>query len=122
MALKEYPKKISSVVGKLFERMGYNTTITKRSGDGGVDVIAKNDSKGEKIYISVKHWSNNVGDPEVRDIVGSAHLEHANKAILVSTKSDFTTQAWERATIDNYFLELWDSKRFKDELYHNFLK
>jgi len=116
------PYEMEDLVGKLFERIGYNVTITKRSADGGVDVIAKDDSKGEKLYISVKHWNNNVGDPEVRDIVGSAHLEHANKAILVSTKSNFTNQALERATVDNYFLELWDSNKFKEELRHKFLK
>jgi len=86
--------------------------------DNGIDVEAKNDT--EYIGIQVKHWENNVGYDDVAKTLGSS--SKFNKFIIISTRSGFTSQAFKRAEDDPYRIELWDSKRFKEELQKNFLK
>jgi hypothetical protein len=113
------------LVGKLFEKKGYSVTIgvptadggTKRQGDFGIDVEAKNGK--EYLGIQVKHWSMDVGFEDVAKTLGVA--QKFNKVIIVSTKSGFTSQAWEHAQNNPYLIELWDSNKFKNELRQNVL-
>ncbi len=108
------------LVGKLFEKKGYSVTIgvptadggTKRQGDFGIDVEAKNEK--EYLGIQVKHWSMDVGFEDVAKTLGVA--QKFNKVIIVSTKSGFTSQALEHAQKNPYLIELWDSNKFKNEL------
>ena len=108
------------LVGKLFEKKGYTVTIgvptadggTKRQGDFGIDVEAKNGK--EYLGIQVKHWSMDVGFEDVAKTLGVA--QKFNKVIIVSTKSGFTSQALEHAQNNPYLIELWDSNKFKNEL------
>ena len=108
------------LVGKLFEKKGYAVTIgvptldggTKRQGDFGIDVEAKNET--EYLGIQVKHWSLDVGFEDVAKTLGVA--QKFNKVIIISTKSGFTSQAWEHAQNNPYLIELWDSNKFKNEL------
>lgn len=108
------------LVGKLFEKKGYSTTIgvptadggTKRQGDYGIDVEAKNDK--EYLGIQVKHWTMDVGFEDVAKTLGVA--QKFNKVIIVSTKSGFTNQALTHAQNNPYLIELWDSNKFKNEL------
>ena len=108
------------LVGKLFEKKGYSVTVgvptadggTKRQGDFGIDVEAKDER--EYLGIQVKHWSMDVGFEDVAKTLGVA--QKFNKVIIVSTKSGFTSQAWEHAQKNPYLIELWDSNKFKNEL------
>ena len=108
------------LVGKLFEKKGYSVTIgvptadggTKRQGDFGIDVEAKNEK--EYLGVQVKHWSMDVGFEDVAKTLGVA--QKFNKVIIVSTKSGFTSQALEHAQKNPYLIELWDSNKFKNEL------
>jgi hypothetical protein len=108
------------LVGKLFEKKGYSVTIgvptadggTKRQGDFGIDVEAKNGK--EYLGIQVKHWIMDVGFEDVAKTLGVA--QKFNKVIIVSTKSGFTSQALEHAQKNPYLIELWDSNKFKNEL------
>jgi hypothetical protein len=108
------------LVGKLFEKKGYSVTIgvptadggTKRQGDFGIDVEAKNGK--EYLGIQVKHWVMDVGFEDVAKTLGVA--QKFNKVIIVSTKSGFTSQALEHAQKNPYLIELWDSNKFKNEL------
>lgn len=97
-------------VGELFKKMGYNVTITKKTGDYGVDLVAKVDK--DVIAVQVKRYAhgNNVGAEEVQELLGASWKYKANKAILVTT-SDFTRQAAEQSK--EAPIELWD----KDYLY-----
>jgi hypothetical protein len=114
------------LVGKLFEKKNYTVTVgvptanggIKRQGDFGIDVEAKNGK--EYLGIQVKHWSMDVGFEDVAKTLGVA--QKFNKVIIVSTKSGFTSQAWAHANDNPYLIELWDSKRFKDELRQYLLK
>ena len=113
------------LVGKLFEKKEYSVTVgvptadggTKRQGDFGIDVEAKNES--EYLGIQVKHWSMDVGFEDVAKTLGVA--QKFNKVIIVSTKSGFTSQALEHAQKNPYLIELWDSNKFKNELRQHLL-
>ena len=113
------------LVGKLFEKKGYSVTVgvptadggTKRQGDFGIDVEAKNGK--EYLGIQVKHWSMDVGFEDVAKTLGVA--QKFNKVIIVSTKSGFTSQALEHAQKNPYLIELWDSNKFKNELRQHLL-
>ena len=53
---------------KLIKERGYNIELTKGSGDGGIDLIARKD--GRKIIIQCKKWKNQVGPAPVRELQG----------------------------------------------------
>lgn len=74
-------------IGKVYSRLGYQTHVTKRSGDGGVDVIAKKDN--ETIYIQCKHYaaSTHLGAPELQAFWGCCSGNGIGKGIMVCTSS-----------------------------------
>ena len=102
------------LVGKLFEKKGFNSQVTGKTGDFGIDVESK--STDEYLGIQVKHWISDVGFEDVAKTLGVS--SKFNKVIIVSTKTGFTSQAIEFSQRDEnrYRLELWDSNRFKLEL------
>jgi restriction system protein len=67
---------------------------TKRTSDGGIDLVAWSTDPfvGGKYVIQCKDWSNPVGAPIVRDLYGVVHSEDANRGILI-TASSFTQEA-----------------------------
>lgn len=90
------PEDFEVKVQILFEKMGFKTEITKKTGDGGIDVIAHNINpiiKG-KYIIQCKYYQegNNVGESVVRELFGVVHAENAVKGIIATT-SDFTRSA-----------------------------
>jgi hypothetical protein len=85
------PTEFEHFVSALFEKIGYKTTVTKQSGDGGIDVILE--SRDGKASVQVKRWNGTVGRPEVQKLVG-ASVKGFEKMYFVTT-SDFTTEARE---------------------------
>ena len=82
------------LIGSLFQKMGFEVEVTQSSGDGGVDVIAYYNNpvfKG-KYLVQCKHWNQQVGQPEIRDLYGTVMHDKAIKGILITT-STFTDQA-----------------------------
>ena len=64
-----------------------------RSSDGGIDGIINEDRLGlDAVYIQAKRWQGGVGNPVVRDFVGSLVGHSANKGVLITT-SHFTSEA-----------------------------
>ncbi len=94
-------------IAKLFRAMEYNTEVTSKTGDYGIDVIARKGT--ETIAIQVKHYmeGNNVGNQEVQRLLGSMKLKNvkATHGILVTT-SRFTVQA--KVQAEETDAELWD--------------
>lgn len=74
-------------IGKVYSRLGYQTIVTKRSGDGGVDVIATKDN--ETVYIQCKHYGENthLGAPELQAFWGCCSGNGINKGVMVCTSS-----------------------------------
>ncbi len=90
-------------VADLFVRLGYQSEVTKSSGDQGVDVIAK---KGEKIIaIQAKHYNQAVGNHAIMEVVAGAKYYNANLCYVV-TNNYFTKSAKELAATNNVIL--WD--------------
>ena len=78
----------------LLEKMGFEVTDTKISGDGGIDLIAQNHQPllSGKYIIQCKRYTGGVGEPIIRDLYGVVTSERANKGILITT-GYFTKQA-----------------------------
>lgn len=113
------PYEFEDFVADLFERMGYTTKVTSKSGDFGVDVIAEN--RVERIAIQVKRHklSNKVGAPTVQKTLGSIHKANANKTMIVTT-SHFTGPAKEQARDGP--IELWDKNILHNQVEKFFIQ
>jgi restriction system protein len=73
------------------------------SGDRGADLIGH--YQGQRYIIQCKHYRKKVPPAHVRDLVGTLHIQKADRALLVTT-SGFTAQGYEEAR--NQPIELWD--------------
>lgn len=98
---KASPRFFEQLVVELLLKMGYGGSLKDagkaigQSGDGGIDGIIKEDKLGlDVIYIQAKRWENVVGEPVIRNFVGSLVRNHANKGVLITT-SYFTNDAKE---------------------------
>jgi len=101
------PFQFEELIATLFNKLGYETEVTAKTCDFGIDIIAKK----EKVIIAIqtKKYAkgNNVGNRDVQRLLGAMQQRRvkANKAILITT-SDFTVQAMEQA--EETPIELWD--------------
>jgi hypothetical protein len=88
------------LIEDLLARMGFQTEMTKTTGDGGIDIIAKLDKPiyGGLYLFQCKRFApdNIVGAPTIRDFYGAVTADRAVKGIFI-TSSDFTAQAREFA-------------------------
>jgi Holliday junction resolvasome RuvABC ATP-dependent DNA helicase subunit len=86
------------LISTLLIKMGFQTEMTKTTGDGGIDIIAMLDKPifGGRYLFQCKRFApdNLVGSPTVRDFYGAVTADRAVKGILITT-SDFTVQAQE---------------------------
>ena len=90
-------------VGELFSDMGYLTTITKSSGDQGIDIIAEKNNVS--FGIQAKKYTGSVGNKAVQETV--AGLNHYGlKRGIVLTTSHFTKSAIQLAESNDILL--WD--------------
>lgn len=98
-------------IGKLFEKMGYTTKVTKLSGDQGIDILAtKNDFV---VAIQAKCYSGIVGNHAIMEAVAGTKYYKANKCMVI-TNSSFTKSAQELAKANE--VELWDRQVLKEKL------
>lgn len=90
------------LIGDLLEKLGYeNVEVTKRSGDGGIDVKAVLTVYGftnVKTAVQVKRYSHNVSDSVVRELRGAAETDQRG---LIITTADFTAAAKNEAAAKN---------------------
>ena len=98
------PYFFEKLVVELLLKMGYGGfangggEVIGRNGDGGIDGVIKEDKLGlDVIYIQAKRWEGVVGEPIIRNFVGSLVRNHANKGVIITT-SHFTTEAKEYVT------------------------
>lgn len=89
---------------------GYqNIKVTSGSGDYGVDILCE--KRHQKYAIQCKHYSGNVGNHAVQEVLSGKILYNCDIAIVL-TNSYFTSAAEETARLTN--IELWDRGRLKD--------
>jgi restriction system protein len=73
--------------------MGYHARVTRKSNDGGIDIIASKDELGFEppiIKVQCKQVETNIGQPDVAQLYG--HIEQREHGLFV-TLGGFTQQA-----------------------------
>jgi Holliday junction resolvasome RuvABC ATP-dependent DNA helicase subunit len=91
-------QEFEKLISDLLTRMGFQTEMTKTTGDGGIDIIAKLDKAifGGLYLFQCKRFApdNLVGASTVRDFYGAVTADRAVKGIFITT-SGFTVQGRE---------------------------
>ncbi|KAA1175872.1 restriction endonuclease [Marinobacter salinexigens] len=96
------PEEMEELTAALLRAMGYQTRVSAKGPDRGVDVLASPDGLGltqPRIKAEVKHRSGSMGSNPIRSFIGA--LRDGDQGIFVST-GGFTREARyeaERATI-----------------------
>ncbi|AEJ41556.1 restriction endonuclease [Sulfobacillus acidophilus TPY] len=109
------------LVIKLLVAMGYGggfedeaARVVGRVGDNGIDGVINQDPLGlDVVYVQAKRWDDTVGEPVVRDFVGSLVGKHANKGVLLTT-STFSEKALQFADKLGQKVILIDGERLVD--------
>lgn len=105
------PRQFEEVLADLLTGMGYETTLTAPSGDGGKDIIAKmNTELGEVLcLVEAKRYRKDrkVGVELVRTLFGTVFDHNASSGMLVTTSS-FTSGAKDFQSKHKYRLTLRD--------------
>lgn len=115
--LRLTPREFECLVGELWKRFGYQVELTKRTRDGGRDIIAiRREEIGLRVLIECKRFdlSNKVGVDLVRTLYGVKTDECASKAVLATT-STFSSEAmrfcerhyWELEPCDHEDVITW---------------
>jgi len=100
------PDEFEQYVSELFRTKGFTTTITGRSGDGGVDIRA---AKGDnKVIIQCKRYRGVVGVPEMREFASVVQRAGVKVGYFVTT-SHFSHEAEDWALMER--IELVDQDR-----------
>jgi len=100
-----------NLVCSLYQKMGYETFLTKRSGDWWIDVVAEKNEAGEaiRVWVECKCWNKDVGEPIVRNLLWAILHKKCAKWVLISAKG-FTKPAKIFAKSNNQ-IELLDGKK-----------
>ncbi len=103
--MKFSPTDFEKLVVRLLLKMGYGSgiddagSVTKASGDGGIDGIIKEDQLGfSSIFIQAKQWQPNtkVDRPEVQKFAGALQGVKASRGLFITT-AGFSAKAREYA-------------------------
>jgi cell division protein FtsL len=109
------PYEFEEIVARLFRAMGFSCQVTSKSGDYGVDVVAKRGAEVIAIQCKRNSEGNLVGNRTVAMLAGA--MQHvrtrATRGIIVTT-SGFTRQAAHQA--EGCAIELWDRRRLREEI------
>lgn len=91
---------LEQYTAELFQRMGYQVSLTPKTSDHGVDVKMTS-PRGEREVVQCKQWPSRnrglVGEPEVRDFYGTMMAENAVLGYVVAPHG-FTQEALKWAT------------------------
>ena len=118
-ALKNHPhlireitaREFEEVVAEVFRDKGFVVDLTKRTRDGGKDIIAiHTDALGipSKYFIECKHYAedNKVGVGIVRELQGVMHTKDGPNKTILATTSTFTSDA--RKFVESEASSKWD--------------
>lgn len=104
-------------VAKIFEQNGYYVYHTRKTNDGGKDIIVEKNNI--KIYIECKYWNahNAIGREAIQKLVGAAIMDDVQNAIFITT-SGYNQNAITAANMinrqDNFKIELWGKQKLID--------
>ncbi len=98
-------------LGVLFSNMGYETKVTKATGDQGIDLIAS--KTRYKIGVQAKRYSGSVGNSAIQEAYAGKKYYQLDKIIVV-TNSFFTDSAIQLAEANDVIL--WDRSILKEKI------
>ena len=98
-------------VALLMSEMGYDTYVTQKSSDYGIDIIARKNSKKIAVQCKRHNENNKIGNKLIQQLLGSMDFVKADSCIFVTT-SYFTSNAINQGA--NSPIELWDKDTFHD--------
>jgi restriction system protein len=104
LLMEMLPDRFEALIGELLIRMGFDegtVTVTRRSGDGGIDVTGvyrATGLTGVTAAVQAKRWKNNVQAPTVTSLRGSLQLQEQG---IIITTSDFSKGARMEAIAQN---------------------
>ena len=92
------PRQFEELVAELFKEKGFEVELTKRTRDGGKDIIAiSKDAFGGtlKYFIECKHYAENnkISVELVRNLYGVKHTKDGPNKVMLVTTSSFTSSA-----------------------------
>lgn len=89
--LRFEPRQMEELIAASYKELGYQVTLTPKSGDGGRDVIAIHDGIKVRLLDQVKRYAPHhiVDADEVRSLFGVVSLDQAASKGVVTTTSDF---------------------------------
>jgi restriction system protein len=93
------PVEFEHFVAMLLRAMGYFARVTKKSGDGGVDVIAHRDELGidpPRIHVQCKQKTDKIGRPDVQKLHGAIPSGDHGLFVTLGTYSN-DAQSFEQA-------------------------
>ena len=108
-------------IAHILNIIGYNTRVTKKSGDGGVDIVAFKDELGIEppiIKVQVKCVEGAIGAPAVQALYGN--VETGEYGLFI-TLGDFTKQAGDFAKVKTN-LRLMDGQEVVNIILKNYEK
>lgn len=88
------------LIADLWERQGWETTVTQSSNDAGIDVVATKDLPvTQKALIQAKRYGpgTTVGGPAIQQYSSLKHQEDSVDSVIVITSNRFSRQAQNRA-------------------------
>lgn len=77
------PLEFERLVCELYRSEGYEVSLTRQTGDGGIDVHANRE--GQAFLIQCKRVKKGVGEPVLRDLFGTVTATGSTGGILVTT-------------------------------------
>jgi hypothetical protein len=87
------PVEFERLVKHLFESLGYQVEVTRRSHDEGIDLLL--DKGEEHSIVQCKRFKGQVGQPVVRDFYGTVVHEKAARGYLVTSGTfSFPARTW----------------------------
>lgn len=115
------PEFFEKLVVDLLVKMGYggnreeaSASLTRRSGDEGIDGIINEDRLGlDTIYIQAKKWEGSVSRPEIQKFAGALQGKRSKKGVFITT-SDFTKEARDYASIIDSKIILINGKELSE--------
>jgi HJR/Mrr/RecB family endonuclease len=89
------PDEFERYVARVFTFLGFATTLTGKTGDQGVDVIAER--PGMKIAIQAKRYAGSVGNAAVMQVCGGMKHYGCRRCCVVTSAACYTSKAIELA-------------------------
>ena len=108
-------------VAHILETLGYTCRVTKKSGDGSVDIVAGKDALGLEppiLKVQCKNTTRTIGDPEINQLLGTLG---AGELALYVTLGSYSSVAQQQERIKPS-LRLIDGKQLVGLIIENYEK